>query len=495
MLPDGTLVPWTSAGGRPDRDRRRDAREPRGRTWWRRSSRTGYARLRRGHAVPGPDRRPKQSLETRSLYASGAPFFYAQPGADPSGDLTGWHIAAERRRAVRQAQRDPCRRGSDCATSSRTHHSAYYIDHSQPPAPLLISNGLTDDLFPADEALRFYNRTRTPYPDAASRSSWRASATGAAQNKAPTWRRRTSRAAWMDYYVKGAGPALPGRRRRSPRVPDDLGLGWPATRRGTGQRVIPGEVRSTAVRRRTFPPSAGSRAVAASLRSAYRRRGLRDGPATDQPGTATYRSSARSGRRIHALGSPTVVADIFRRAPTRRSRRACSTSIPAEHRDARRSRPLAPGDHGGQRPAGLPAAPERLPVRRRSRREARAAAELTTPLRRVSNGQHEVNVEELQLRLPVLEQPGSPTASSRAPLPKSCRPGTRSPATSCLPCRRDCSPSRANRARGRQISETGLTRRQRGLLGSATPDTDVMRMSTRPESPRESGGEHGFKFG
>ena len=28
------------------------------------------------------------------------------------------------------------------------------------PAPLLISNGFTDDLFPADEAIRFYNRTR-----------------------------------------------------------------------------------------------------------------------------------------------------------------------------------------------------------------------------------------------------------------------------------------------------------------------------------------------
>ncbi|WP_314964468.1 hypothetical protein, partial [Bradyrhizobium cosmicum] len=42
----------------------------------------------------------------------------------------------------------------------------YYIDHSIPPAPLLISNGWTDDIFPADEAIRFYNRTRTEHPSA-----------------------------------------------------------------------------------------------------------------------------------------------------------------------------------------------------------------------------------------------------------------------------------------------------------------------------------------
>ena len=31
---------------------------------------------------------------------------------------------------------------------------------------MLMSSGFTDDLFPADETIRFYNRTRTQYPDA-----------------------------------------------------------------------------------------------------------------------------------------------------------------------------------------------------------------------------------------------------------------------------------------------------------------------------------------
>ena len=46
------------------------------------------------------------------------------------------------------------------------HHSSYYIDDSVAPAPLIIAEGLTDDLFPIDEALRFYNRTKETYPDA-----------------------------------------------------------------------------------------------------------------------------------------------------------------------------------------------------------------------------------------------------------------------------------------------------------------------------------------
>ncbi len=46
------------------------------------------------------------------------------------------------------------------------HHSSYYIDDSVAPAPMLISSGFTDDLFPAHESARFYNRTLTTYPDA-----------------------------------------------------------------------------------------------------------------------------------------------------------------------------------------------------------------------------------------------------------------------------------------------------------------------------------------
>ena len=53
---------------------------------------------------------------------------------------------------------------SEMLEEIETFHSSYSIDDSQPPAPLLIQNGWTDDLFPVDEALRFYNRTKTNHP-------------------------------------------------------------------------------------------------------------------------------------------------------------------------------------------------------------------------------------------------------------------------------------------------------------------------------------------
>ena len=77
----------------------------------------------------------------------------------PAPDLTTWfaHInAGEPYGADERA----------IAKEIATYHSSYYLDHSRAPAPLLISNGWTDDLFPVDEALRYYNRTRAQYPDA-----------------------------------------------------------------------------------------------------------------------------------------------------------------------------------------------------------------------------------------------------------------------------------------------------------------------------------------
>ena len=41
-----------------------------------------------------------------------------------------------------------------------------YIDDSVPPAPLFIYNSWVDDLFPGDEALRFWRKTVARHPDA-----------------------------------------------------------------------------------------------------------------------------------------------------------------------------------------------------------------------------------------------------------------------------------------------------------------------------------------
>ena len=56
------------------------------------------------------------------------------------------------------------RRTRSCDTLAR-YHSAYYVPAaSGRPPPLFLASGFTDDLFPADEALRFANRTAQALP-------------------------------------------------------------------------------------------------------------------------------------------------------------------------------------------------------------------------------------------------------------------------------------------------------------------------------------------
>ena len=81
---------------------------------------------------------------------------------------------------------------------------------------MLISNGWTDDLFPPDEALRFYNRTRTEHPGADLSLFFLDYGHQRGQNKTVDTAILDARArAWFDHYLKGAGAApVAGRVRR-----------------------------------------------------------------------------------------------------------------------------------------------------------------------------------------------------------------------------------------------------------------------------------------
>ena len=103
----------------------------------------------------------KQSFVSGLFAAGAATGTYAPPGTDPDADVTGWFALIN---AGEPYDSDPL--AVDLVDEITTHHSSYYIDDSIAPAPLLISNGWTDDLFPPDEALRFYNRTRAEHPGA-----------------------------------------------------------------------------------------------------------------------------------------------------------------------------------------------------------------------------------------------------------------------------------------------------------------------------------------
>jgi pimeloyl-ACP methyl ester carboxylesterase len=86
------------------------------------------------------------------LYALGqASGFIAPAGMDPEADLTKWFAATS-------AGEPATPEDEEIATKIATYHQGYGL--SGLPAPLLIQNGWTDDLFPPKEALRVYNQVR-----------------------------------------------------------------------------------------------------------------------------------------------------------------------------------------------------------------------------------------------------------------------------------------------------------------------------------------------
>src|SRR5689334_3291874 len=208
MLPNGTLVPWTSpslglpmriAGATPDIP-------------W---SDLAYSLTPNGRKLDyvsdasygGRVGIQKQSFnaglflsgQLNGKYCGQAP--YPSPCTDPEHDVAAWN--------ARLNQGEPY--DGDPMTAFvlnqiETFHSAFYIDHSEPPAPLLISNGFTDDLFPADEAIGYYNRIRSQYPSAPISMLFGDFGHMRGANKpGDSNARDNAQNAWLDYYVKGAG--------------------------------------------------------------------------------------------------------------------------------------------------------------------------------------------------------------------------------------------------------------------------------------------------
>lgn len=147
-LPDGTLTRWLSPRGTPLHIA---AAFPR----W------GWDDLTTAlvpNGRPATSRRPL-GIPKRTwidlLYAGGAAAgFLSPPGVDPEADLTNWRSATTH---------EPF--GPDVKSIARTLTT--YIGgaaglHGSVPAPLMIENGWTDELFPADEALRIAARATRP---------------------------------------------------------------------------------------------------------------------------------------------------------------------------------------------------------------------------------------------------------------------------------------------------------------------------------------------
>ena len=152
-LPDGEFAPWTSPAGKamqiaaafprwPWSDLV-DALEPNG-------------RFLDSEVAPHGQSYEPLGVEIQSyvsgLYALGqASGFIAPPGADPEADLT-------RQFAAVNAGEPATPEDEEIAHQIYDFHQGYGLPGT--PAPLLLENGWTDDLFPPKEALRVYNQVR-----------------------------------------------------------------------------------------------------------------------------------------------------------------------------------------------------------------------------------------------------------------------------------------------------------------------------------------------
>jgi predicted acyl esterase len=424
MLPDGTLVPWTSASG---------ARIAIAAA----APATGWTDLAATFAPNGTtldyveDARYrgrtgvlKESWE-KYLYTIGSYFYYAQPGADLSADLPGWHILLNHGDPYEDTHGNALPAVATMREEMAAHHSAYYIDDSEAPAPLLIANGWTDDLFPADEAIRLYNRTRTRYPGAPVSLFLSDVGHGRSQHKeADVALLAAVQLAWMNYYVKGAGnPPFRGVETLTQTCPYSAASGGPYYA-GNWAAAAPGEVRIDGPVRKRISPSAGSLAAARMFDPVSGGDACATVPATDQPGTATYRSAPVPAGGFTLAGSPTVVADITSRGAT--------SQIAARLLDV----DAAAGNQtliarGLWRPA-VANGPVRQVFQLHPNAYRFAPGHVVKlellpndnpSYGRVSDGQAEIRLSNLELRLPALDQPGSSNGLVQSPAPKIVPPG------------------------------------------------------------------------
>jgi predicted acyl esterase len=304
MQPDGTLVPWKSPNGL---DMTIAAAAPL--IPW---SDLAYSLTPNGRTLDWHTDNPyglRGGVQKKSwnaaLYSVGfSTGFYSTPGTDFASDIQSWNARID---AGEPYDGDPTLQA--ILTEITSHHSAYYVDDSVPPAPLFIYNAWTDDLFPVDEALRFQRKTVAKYPSAEiavrfaddfGHSRAALGFTGTAVLDRVT--------AFLARHLNGTGDAFPPFETYT-QACNGATVEGPFTAADWAS-LHPGEVRFKSKRTQRFTEAAGSAANAHATDPLNTIGPCRTVPADDDPVAATYRLPAATGDGYTLLGSPTIVADL-----------------------------------------------------------------------------------------------------------------------------------------------------------------------------------------
>jgi predicted acyl esterase len=426
MMPDDTLVPWTSPGGTPMQIAVAAPEIP-----W---TDLAYSLMPNGRTLDyvadspylGPDGNAPIGVLKESwvalLYASGLALSnYAPPGSDPDADLNTWFALVN---AGEPYDENPA--AHDLVEEITTHHSSYYIptatgyqaDSQTPPAPLLISNGFTDDLFPVDEAIRFYNRTRARFPGNDISLFFLDYGHQRGQGReSEVAQLRATQEAWFDHYLKGAGaPPAQGATAIAQTCGDEdyaKPSAGPFTA-PTWDELSPGEVRLVSLPAKTIAPAGGNPQEGQAFDPiAGGGDPCAETNGSDKPGTATYRMEPARGGGFTLMGSPTVIADITSPGPHSQIA-ARLLDVAPDGNQKLIARALYRPDPSGRQVFQLHANGWKF--------ENGHVAKLEllpndSPYGRPTNGQAPVTVANLDLRLPVRERAGAAGGAVGEPRP------------------------------------------------------------------------------
>lgn len=309
MLPSGRLVAWRSPRGKP--------MEIAAAAPLIGFSDLAYALVPNGRKLDFRTRNPygrrvgvpKQSY-LMGLYTLGqATGNYAPRGADPDADINNWY---DRLQAGEPYQGREVRAILRKFTRFR---SAYYFQDGLPrakrrrPAPMVIYNGWTDDIFPAYQALTYANKVRAQFPGvrlgmifADAYGHPRASLSGSLGLA------MKARDDLFARYLLGDRSAKPlqGVMTMTQGCGDQDPRGPFVTRTWRAQH--PGAVRLREDSPQRFT-SAGGDATSSALTDPFGGNGsCRTTSSQDDPGAATYRLPPARGNGYTLMGAPTIRA-------------------------------------------------------------------------------------------------------------------------------------------------------------------------------------------
>lgn len=427
MRPDGTLAPWKSPDGTdmeiavaapivPPTDFSYSL-TPNGRTY-------DYTR---DNPYFGPDGKAPfgvmKSAITNGLAAAGDSFSGENgTSLEPSWDINAWKVMMNAGEPV-----DPVL-GLTMAEEMTTHHSSYYIDHSIEPAPMIIAQGLTDDLFPVGEAIRYYNRTKSQYPNSTVGLLFADIGHPRAPLEAPNDQGRpadmelgySTVETWFDHYLNGNG-AKPdaGVTSMSMVCPYSQPSGGPF-KADTWAEFTPGELQLSDPTTRVISKDGGDDNVTSMFMTMIP--ACTQQPAVNEEGVAQYDFPVSSGAGYTLGGSATVIADVSveNGSESQIATRLLEIDQNGQQRLIARGvyRPEKSGTQVIQLNANVYhfAPGTRMRIQLLPRDGSRGLPQLSSY--RPSNDQQDVTVSNVDIRVPVRETPGSLDGLVKAPLKK-----------------------------------------------------------------------------